>query len=495
MRVLWTLAIVIVVVLALGGIGYWYLHAASNHGSNLRTEPVVRDELLATISATGTVEPEDVVDVGAQVVGQILRFGPDLTKMGPGLMAQSVGHLALPLGPGPFAAAAALKATKIIPIDYGSVVLPGSVLASIDDRIYKAHVSESEAQLESNKAKFASAIANVTCQEANLESAKAKYTQAQRDWARARRLGVGNALTQQEYDGYLATYETTKAGVNVMEATVAQAKTAVNDAKAAVDLAQATLDENKLNLSYCTIASDITGVIIDRRVTIGQTVVSSLNSPSLFLLAKDLTRIMVWASVNEADISNVHKGQQVKFTVDAHPNEVFIGIVNRIRLNATMTQNVVTYTVEVAVDNSDGRLLPYQTATMQFEVSRREDALLVPNGALRWKPQVQQVAPEEREAYAKSQRRQGASGEQQATPVERRVKQNQAVVWVEEGNFVRPVKVTIGLTDGNKTEILKGDLNEGDRLVTGEASRISVETTSNPFAPASPFGGGGRRQQ
>src|SRR5438874_429097 len=108
MRMLWALVVVIVVVLSLGGIGYWYLHAASNHGSNLRVEPVVRDELLATISATGTVEPEDVVDVGAQVVGQILRFGPDVVKMGPGLMARSVGHLTSPLGSGPFSAVASL---------------------------------------------------------------------------------------------------------------------------------------------------------------------------------------------------------------------------------------------------------------------------------------------------------------------------------------------------------------------------------------------------
>ena len=135
------------------------------------------------------------------------------------------------------------------------------------------------------------------------------------------------------------------------------------------------------------------GVIIDRRVNIGQTVVASLNAPSLFLIAKDLKRMQVWVAVNEADIGNIHPGQPVTFTVDAFPGEVFLGEVGKIRLNATMTQNVVTYTVEVITDNSDGKLLPYLTANAKFMVSNRPNVLLVPNAALRWIPQAEQVVP------------------------------------------------------------------------------------------------------
>src|SRR5207302_4871082 len=128
------------------------------------------------------------------------------------------------------------------------------------------------------------------------------------------------------------------------------------------------------------------GTIIDRRVTIGQTVQSSFNTPSLFLIARDLKRMTVWVSVNEADIGQVRVGQQARFSVDAYPNEAFPGTVSRIRLNATNTQNVVVYTVEVTTDNPDGRLLPYMTANLRFEVERRPDVVRVPNAALRYRP-------------------------------------------------------------------------------------------------------------
>ena len=152
-------------------------------------------------------------------------------------------------------------------------------------------------------------------------------------------------------------------------------------------------DRAQRNLSYCTIKSPVKGVIIDRRVNIGQTVVASLNAPSLFLLAKDLTRMQVWVAVNEADIGKIHPGQPVTFTVAAFPGETFRGEVGKVRLNASMTQNVVTYTVEVITDNSNGRLLPYLTANVQFELDRRKDVLLVPSAALRWTPSADQVAP------------------------------------------------------------------------------------------------------
>src|SRR5207245_1534448 len=127
---------------------------------------------------------------------------------------------------------------------------------------------------------------------------------------------------------------------------------------------------------------------IDRRVNVGQTVVSSLSAPSLFLLAKDLKRIQVWAAVNEADIGRLKVGHRVTFTVDAFPKDVFAGKVDQIRLNASNTQNVVTYTVVVSTDNASGQLLPYMTANLLFQVDNRPNALLVPNSALRWRPEL-----------------------------------------------------------------------------------------------------------
>src|SRR5204863_6291083 len=177
------------------------------------------------------------------------------------------------------------------------------------------------------------------------------------------------------------------------DAAIAQAQAGLKDATAAaakargvVGDAEANLKKALINLGYCTIQSPVKGVIVDRRVNVGQTVVASLNAPSLFLIAKDLTRLQIWTSVNEADIGQIHPGQPVTFTVDAHPNQTFHGTVSQIRLNATMTQNVVTYTVVVDTDNANGKLLPYLTANVQFEVNSRPNVLEVPNAALRWRP-------------------------------------------------------------------------------------------------------------
>ncbi len=232
----------------------------------------------------------------------------------------------------------------------------------------------------------------------------AHRNQAEAEWNRAQKLraiSVSNvvsptgdrltalsepikAISDSDYDLAKANYEVAKSNVDVGEATVAQA--------------QAALSLAETNLGYTTIKSPVKGTIVDRRVNVGQTVVSSLNAPSLFLIAKDLRQIQVWASVNEADIGRLKVGMPVRFTVDAFPNDVFHGKIAQIRLNATMTQNVVTYTVVVTTENPDLKLLPYLTADVKFEVQDEKDVLLVPNAALRWQPKPEQIAPDAREA-------------------------------------------------------------------------------------------------
>ncbi len=211
--------------------------------------------------------------------------------------------------------------------------------------------------------------------EADLEQLKAKLYQAERDWERAQKLGPSDALSQTDYDAAKSAFDVAKANVAV--------------GRAAIGQAQATLRRAEQNLSYCTIKSPVKGVIIDRRVNIGQTVVSSLNAPSLFLLALDLKRMQVWVSVNEADIGSIHTGSARElYRWTPIPGRFLRGEVGKIRLNATMTQNVVTYTIEVITDNSDGRLLPYLTANVQFELSPQHRcaaraqcrAALVPSG-------------------------------------------------------------------------------------------------------------------
>jgi HlyD family secretion protein len=440
-------AVVVLAILAAAGVGlYAYANRAKEEPASFRTASVTRGDLAATINATGTVEPEEVVDVGAQVAGQINTFGKD---------------------------------TSGKQVDYGSVVDENTILAQIDDSLYAADVAQAQASMEQAAAAQDQANASVVRATADLGQMKAKLDQAQRDWDRARKLGAGEALAQSVFDGYKSAYDAANATVAVGQAAIVQANGAVVQAKAAVAQAQAFLRRAQRNLSYCTIKSPVKGVIIDRRVNIGQTVVSSLNAPSLFLIAKDLTHMQVWVSVNEADIGQIRPGQPVTFTVDAFPGRKFSGSVGKIRLNASMTSNVVTYTVEVLTDNSSGTLLPYLTANVQFEVARRTNVLKVPNAALRWSPQPTQVAREFRDRLADYQRRpdEKPSGNAEASAAP-------GVVWTLEGGLAKPIRVQAGLTDGSQTEVAGEGLAENLEIVLGEQPRAAAAAaTSNPFTP------------
>jgi len=425
---------VVAVVAALALLGY--LLRGSGKSAGFKTVQVKRGDLQATISATGTVEPEEVVDIGAQVAGKIVTFGKD--KNG--------------------------KA-----VDYGSVVGAGMVLAKIDDALYAADAASAKAQLAQAKAAVQKA-------QADLGQMQAKLFQTERDWARAQKLGPSDALSQTDYDASRSAFEVAKANLAVGKAAIVQAQGAVSQA-------EATLQRALQNLSYCTIISPVKGVIIDRRVNIGQTVVASLNAPSLFLLAKDLNRLQVWVSVNEADIGHIKPGQAVTFTVDAFPGEVFSGEVGKVRLNATMTQNVVTYTVEIITDNSSGKLLPYLTANVTFIVGERKNVLLVPNAALRWTPQPEQIVGEFRESPKKSK---GPEAPAQEKPAAKAGKAEKArgLVWVPQGNLVRPVRVTLGLSDGSLTEVESAELKEGTSLVVGG---MESQPAGQPAPGGSPF--------
>jgi HlyD family secretion protein len=429
--------------LVLGGAGAgaaWYFQSAQGQPVAYRTAEVKRDDLVVSIAATGTVEPEEVIDVGAQVAGQILSFGKDRNGKS---------------------------------IDYGSAVEEGMVLARIDDSLYAADAAQAAAQLHLAKA-------GVVRAEADLEQVKAKLYQTQRDWERAQKLGPSEALAASSYDAYKSAYETAKANVAV-------AMAAIGQAQATMDQAEAVLQRAQRNLGYCTIRSPVNGIIIDRRVNIGQTVVASLNAPSLFLIAKDLKRMQVWASVNEADIGSIRPGQPVTFTVDAYPDQVFRGEVGKIRLNATMTQNVVTYTVEIITDNSSGKLLPYLTANVSFEVHRRSNVLLVPKAALAWSPTPEQVVPEYRTAAAGANGNGNHPQDQPASmkPARGGAEREQAgIVWVPQQNLVRPVRVKIGLSDGALTEVSGEALQEGQPVIIGEKQAATADTASaNPFTP------------
>jgi HlyD family secretion protein len=467
------LIVLLLLLLVVGCGAVWYARRDNRADAPLRTAPVHRGDLVATISATGTVQAEELIDIGAQVAGRIIEFGTDVEGKS---------------------------------VDYTSKVRQGQILARIDDLIYKAELAQAKAQLEQSKA-------SVRRAEADLSQMKAKLAQAERDWARARNLGGGDALSQSSYDAYQGAYESAAANIGVGEASVAQAR-------ASVDQAMSSVERAERNLAYTVIPAPVDGVIIDRRVNIGQTVVASLNAPSLFLIAKDLKRVQLWVPVNEADIGSIHPGQAVTFTVDSFAGESFEGKVNKVRLNAQVTQNVVTYLVEVNTDNSNGRLLPYQTANVRFETTRADEVLTVPNAALRWTPKADLVAPDAQEspgseaASPAAARPAGAGGGPGGTggpggpgrrgpraPAAEGTEQRTGTVWVRDGQFVRPVKVLVGVTDGIDTEVRSDQLNDGTEVVVGEVIAASggPAQQTNPFGPPQfgrnrggrPGGGGG----
>jgi HlyD family secretion protein len=262
------LLIILVLLWGGGALGWSYYNGSGSPRAAFRTAAIRRGDLSASIDATGTIEPEDVVDVGSQVAGLIRSFGED------------------PHDPGR-------------PIGYGSLVTKDTVLARLDDSLYKAR----QAQARAGLAKA----------EAEVKQAEAKLRQARRELDRQIRLHQkGPGITsQQDTDAALASYENAEAAEAV--------------ARGAVEVAKADLEEASVNLGYTTIRSPVQGVILDRRVNIGQTVVAGLNASSLFLIAKDLKRMVIWASVNETDIGAVHVGQAVRFSVGAFPREEFPG--------------------------------------------------------------------------------------------------------------------------------------------------------------------------
>ncbi len=382
------------------------------------------------------------------------------------------------------------------------------LLAQIDKSVYSAQYDQARAALAQAQA--------------HVLQTKAMMAQAQAEWERAQKLkelkipsrsptgdaSLGGGLpivgiSDSDYVLAQANAEGTKADVTAAEATVQQQ--------------EANLKLAKTNLDYTTINSPIDGTIIDRRVNIGQTVVSNLNASSLFLIARDLRRMQVWASVNEADIARLKPGTKVHFSVDAFPSDTFYGTVFQIRLNAIMTQNVVTYTVVITVDNSDLRLLPYLTANVKFEVDERKDVLLVSNTALRFRPNTDQIEGEgdddesEDSGSAESEKSEKATktadtskeagapngrGEHAEHRGRSRADENRGSLWVEvpDSAKLRRIEVQIGASDGAFTEITGGEIKEGDEVVTGEEQTAAAAGGDvNPFAPK--FGRGRRQQQ
>ena len=292
------------------------------------------------------------------------------------------------------------------------------------------------------------------------------------------------------------------------QADLDQAQANYDSARAAVGQAEATLRQSETDLRNSKIVAPIDGVVVDRQYDVGQSVAASFQAPTIFTIAKDLTKMQVSADVSESDIGLCKVGQRVRFTVDAYPDQAFQGTISQIRLNATVNQNVVTYPVIIEVPNPDLALRPSMTANVSIDVATVHDVLRVPNAALRWRPEEGQAsaasaptaaAPrpagsEERAARSGAERGpSGAMRQFDRTTGARPRKAGQTVYEMSRGAAEpRPVEIRTGITDGRFTQVASGELKPGDVIVVGLAT-TKAQSARGPTGPGGPGGGPGRR--
>jgi HlyD family secretion protein len=345
--------------------------------------------------------------------------------------------------------------------DFNTKVTNGQVVAVLDQSKFKAKLEETRA--------------NVLSAQANLAKAKVALEDAERTLKRTKELQGRELVAQSELDAAQTMHDAARSQVNVMQAQVNQA--------------QASMNQASIDLDYTVIRSPVDGIVISRSVDVGQTVAASLQAPTLFTIANDLTKMEVHTNVDEADVGNIHEGQDVSFTVDAHPNRRFRGNVHQVRNAPQIIQNVVTYDAVVRINNKELLLKPGMTANVQFLVSEKEDVLTIPNMALRFKPpeeknETQELLRQEQSRTAaprvgarRTSRTGGATST--AAPRGRSVK-----VYLLRDGRPQPLEVQVGITDGSRSEVIAGELKENDPIVIGMSSSATGQSSA---APANPF--------
>ncbi|RYZ35271.1 MAG: efflux RND transporter periplasmic adaptor subunit [Myxococcaceae bacterium] len=328
-------------------------------------------------------------------------------------------------------------------VDYNSEVKKGQVIARIDPQLVQAALDRAKA--------------NMTASRANLQKARVNADVAKKQAARSRELRAQQFISQSELETAESAAASGQAEVTAAEGSVAQA--------------QAALNEAEVNLKYTTIVSPTDGIVISRSVDVGQTVAASLQAPVLFTIAEDLRKMQINTSVSEADVGKLQPGMKATFNVDAFPGENFQGVIRQIRNEAITVQNVVTYLAILDVPNPDLKLKPGMTANVTIVTQQKDQALSVPNTALRYRPAPAPGAP--------VQAVQPAANGSRTLYVLRR----------QEGQRPQPTPVSVrtGMTDGTYTEVVEGELKDGDRVIT--AANSPATSTSTTPAGASPVGG------
>jgi len=452
-----------------------------------------RGPLRNVVNATGVVQTLVTVQVGSQVSGQV----------------------------------------EELYADFNSVVKRGQLLARLDARNFQAQaenarasVAAAQARVRSAEAEMKTQAANMLSSKANLEAARVTRDNAATMFQRASELSKQGVASRNDYDNAKANADSAVAKYEQAEAAVAQTEAQSNATAAQVEqmkaqLQQAVADLNRaeLNLGYCNIYSPVDGVVISRNVDVGQTIAASLQSPTLFSIANDLSHMQVNANIDEADIGNISDQADVKFTVDAYPNDLFQARISEIRLNPQTVQNVVTYSVILYIDNPQMKLKPGMTANITITVDERENVLKVPNAALRYTP------PGRRSEEFRTERKLTTASAEDASPVlppvqngsrvglapgqkwdpsqkikfvpPKRMLERPGVVFVLDAQRnPQPKNIVVGITDGSATEVVSGDLNPSEAVVIGDSTQganVAPQTGGGfGFGFGGGRGGGGR---
>ncbi len=438
-------------VLAVAGVSYFTKPAAPTFSA----AAVERGDIRRTISATGKVQAVTTVQVGSQVSGIVAELHADFNQR----------------------------------------VKAGQLVAKLDPSQLQAQLTQAQASAASARARVQTAQTNVLSAKASVEAAQANLARAEsvaqdaeRNYELTKSLLAEGAASKRQVETAqaalaqaaaqrvqaLAQVNQAKAQAQASESQLAQAQAEAQQANASVELAQ-------VNLSRTSIISPIDGVVVARNVDVGQTVAASLQAPTLFLIANDLTKMQVLAEIDEADVGQLTPESRVNFTVDAYPAETFQGRIAQIRLAPQTVQNVVTYTAVVNVDNPDLKLKPGMTASITAVVAEARNVLKIPNAALRFQPAtVGQASKPARDLQV----------------AQRRPRRESTGIYRVTAEGPQPVRVRLGLTDGIHTEIVTNDLKEGDQVAV-PALQAQTNTKQggaprSPFTPSGPRGGGKR---
>lgn len=407
------LIFIIIAILAGLGVGAYFLFFAGDKNNIVvvSTQPVVLGSITNAVTATGTIEPIQQVEVGTQVSGEV----------------------------------------KKVYVDYNSEVKAGQLIAELDKTNLKASVEESKT---------------------SYERALNEVNYIKKTYERQQALYADHLISEAEYDEVVYKY---------------------NNAKASLTQAKASLDKAKTNLSYADIYSPVDGVVLSKSIEEGQTVAASFSTPTLFTIAQDLTKMQVEADIDEADIGQIKIGQKVTFTVDAFPNDVFDGKVTQVRLDPTVTSNVVTYTVIIEANNPDLKLMPGLTATVSIYTLEINNVLTIPEGALNYEISFDMLKKYYEQQGAQMEKPAGADSSKVKNVGPRQGKGD--FVWVKSANKIERRQVTVGASDEINYQVVSG-LTEQDSVVTfvKSVSKKDASKTKSPFMQQRPGGNRGGKK-